>query len=73
MSYDEIEEILMPQFFYLQKPDLWKWKINALNALANDWKDNYADAVHVACDDPDERVRDKARYILNRNIRGENL
>jgi epoxyqueuosine reductase len=67
MSYAEIEEILMPQFFYLRQSDLWKWKVNALNALANAWHDGYADVVRAAFDDTDECVRAKARYVFARD------
>ncbi|MDR3240151.1 MAG: epoxyqueuosine reductase [Clostridiales bacterium] len=65
MSYKDIAAILMPRFFYLQEPELWKWKVNALNALANDWKPEYAEDVTAVLSDPNEQVREKAKWILN--------
>jgi epoxyqueuosine reductase len=67
MSYDEIAQILMPQFFYLKEPELWKFKVNALNVLANAWKEEYVEAVEAMCSDTSEQVQEKAKYILERN------
>ncbi|MDR3212145.1 MAG: epoxyqueuosine reductase [Planctomycetota bacterium] len=71
LSYEDIATILMPRFFYLQINDLWKWKVNALNVLANTWSDKYADAVRASLSDSDERVRAKAEWVLNAHGAGK--
>jgi epoxyqueuosine reductase len=65
LRYEQIAQILMPRYFYLHENDLWKWKVNALNVLANDWNQQYVDDVRVSRSDSDERVRAKAEWVLN--------
>jgi epoxyqueuosine reductase len=65
LTYEQIAQILMPRYFYLRENDLWKWKINALNALANDWNQAYAGDVEAALSDSDARVCAKAEQVLN--------
>ncbi|MDR3295062.1 MAG: hypothetical protein LBT26_04415 [Clostridiales Family XIII bacterium] len=68
MNYGQIAQILMPRYFYLHEKDLWKWKVNALNVLANGWQAEYADDVRAVLSDVDARVRAKAGWVLNSKI-----
>jgi len=67
MSYDEIGEKFAQKFFYIGADSLWKWKVNALNVLANAWKPEYASAVRAACGDGEQNVREKAEFIAREN------
>jgi epoxyqueuosine reductase len=68
MSYVDIEKILMPRYFYLKERNLWKWKVNALNALLNDWKPEYADVAKIMLSDENQQVQEKAAWALNTKI-----
>ncbi|MGM9532829.1 epoxyqueuosine reductase [Intestinibacter sp.] len=32
MDYDFLRDVMNPKFWYMSKDDMWKWKVNALNA-----------------------------------------
>ncbi|GHV17549.1 Fe-S oxidoreductase [Spirochaetia bacterium] len=71
MSYDEIAERLSPKFFYIQKESLWRWKVNAINALASGHKARHSDTADIALiknalDDEQEFVRAMARRALEK-------
>jgi epoxyqueuosine reductase len=68
MRYAEIERQLSPKFFYINKESLWRWKLNAINAMQNDYQWEYADYIEDALHDEDEYpiVRDKAKYVLEK-------
>ncbi|MDR1021162.1 MAG: hypothetical protein LBL73_10425 [Synergistaceae bacterium] len=66
MSYDEIGSILMPKFFYIKKESLWRWKLNAINVLANARAEGWVAHVERALDDGHEIVRKKAARALTK-------
>jgi epoxyqueuosine reductase len=40
LDYDYIRANLAPKFWYITPDRAWQWKVNALNALKNDWAKN---------------------------------
>jgi epoxyqueuosine reductase len=66
MSYAEIERLLMPKFFYIKKESLWRWKLDALNALANDGALDKSAYIEEMLRDEHEIVREKAAWALEK-------
>jgi epoxyqueuosine reductase len=64
LSYEEIEKYLMPKFFYIKKESLWKWKLNAINVMVNEYKEEYMGPIQHALDDKYEVVQETARRAL---------
>ncbi|MDR3309898.1 MAG: epoxyqueuosine reductase [Oscillospiraceae bacterium] len=65
-TYDELREKFSRKFHYIGADNLWKWKVTALNVLANDWQPQYAAAVRAALGDEHEAVREKAAYVARK-------
>lgn len=63
MDYEYLQNIIQPKFWYIQKQDVWKWKVNALNAMYNSWEKKYQKWVLLACYDENEKVREMANFI----------
>jgi epoxyqueuosine reductase len=65
-GYEEIEHNLMTKFFYIKKESLWRWKLNAINALVNTYQ--AGDDLHIrhSLDDTCEIVRKKAQWALEK-------
>lgn len=57
------KQFIQPRFFYLSTDELWKWKVNALNFMGNNYKDRYKVYIVEACQDNNEKIRDMARKI----------
>jgi epoxyqueuosine reductase len=68
MNYSEIEKHLVQKFFYIKKESLWRWKMNAINAMINDndYKEEYGKYIRNALEDEYEIVREKAQWALNK-------
>jgi epoxyqueuosine reductase len=64
LSYEEIENRLATKFFYIKKDSLWRWRLNAINAMVNNYKDGYKTHIKNALDDRYEIVRATARRAL---------
>ncbi|GHV55191.1 Fe-S oxidoreductase [Synergistales bacterium] len=60
MDYASLRNLLSAKFWYIPPDEMWKWKRNALNAIANNWEERYADTIMLALRDEDERVREAA-------------
>jgi epoxyqueuosine reductase len=60
MDDARLVDLLAAKFFYIDKARIWLWKINALNAMRNEYDEKYADAIKAAMSDPNERVRQMA-------------
>jgi epoxyqueuosine reductase len=73
ISYDEIEKNLTPKFFYIKKENLWRWKLNAINAMVNNHKDGYEIYIKNALDDKYKIVREKAEWALEKLKNNKNL
>jgi epoxyqueuosine reductase len=66
ISYEEIEKNLATKFFYIKKETLWRWKLNAINTMVNNYKDGYEIHIKNALDDKYEIVREKAQWALEK-------
>ncbi|UQZ88358.1 Fe-S oxidoreductase [Deltaproteobacteria bacterium Smac51] len=64
MGYEDLKLELFKRFWSIPEDKLWKWKINALNAMKNDFDDQYRPAVEAALNDEAEPVRHMARWVL---------
>jgi epoxyqueuosine reductase len=65
-SYEEIEKNLSARLFYIKKENLWRWKLNAINAMVNNYKEGYDIHIQHSLEDKYEIVREKARWALER-------
>ena len=54
---------LQPKFWYVGPERIWKWRVNALNAMCNGYKPAYAAAIEYACGSEDERVREMGVWV----------
>ncbi|EHJ00083.1 putative Fe-S protein [Clostridium sp. DL-VIII] len=66
MDYEFLENVMQPKFWYIPKDDVWKWKVNAINAMVNDYKDQYKDSIYEACKDEHEKVREMAEWAIHK-------
>jgi len=57
MSYDEIAKNLAPKYWYIGANNLWKWKIDALTVMMNDFQEDYVSAIKSGMTDTNWRVR----------------
>jgi epoxyqueuosine reductase len=64
ISYEEIEKNLAPKFFYIKKENIGRWKLNAINAMVNNYKDGYEIHIKNALDDKYKIVREMAQWAL---------
>jgi epoxyqueuosine reductase len=66
MSYEEIERRLSRKFFYINGESLWRWKLNAINAMQNDYRSEYADCIKNALKDEYPIVRERAEHAMEK-------
>ncbi len=57
---------IQPRFWYIGKDDIWQWKCNAIRVMANDDVSKYEKYFAPALADPNENVRETARWALNK-------
>lgn len=55
LDYDFLEQVMQPKFWYIDKQDVWKWKVNAINAMTNNYQEHYKDSIYAACNDSNEK------------------
>jgi epoxyqueuosine reductase len=55
MTYEEINSALASKYWYVA--DMWKWKLNALSYMLNNWDVRYTEFVNLGLNDSDKRVR----------------
>ncbi|MDR1363433.1 MAG: epoxyqueuosine reductase [Spirochaetaceae bacterium] len=65
-GYEDIENNLMKKFFYIKKESLWRWKLNAINSMVNDYKTGDEAHIRRLLDDEYEIVRKKAEWALEK-------
>jgi len=63
MDDGRLIELLADKFFYIDRERIWRWKVNALNAMLNDYNVGYADTIKAAMGDPNEEVRSMAKFV----------
>lgn len=56
-------ERVQPKFFYLSPEDLWKWKVNVLCYMCNNYKESYKSLIINACNSENNKVREIAYSI----------
>lgn len=66
MDYDFLENVMQPKFWYIPKNDVWKWKVNAINAMVNDYKAEYKEHILYACKDSNSKVREMAHWAIEK-------
>jgi len=66
MGLPEIRERLAWKFFYIKDDNLHRWKVNALNVIANTGRVDLISAVRGALSDANEEVRRKAAWAEGR-------
>jgi epoxyqueuosine reductase len=71
MDEDFYRQNIQPKFFYLSTDDLWKWKVNALNYMGNNFRENYRSYIIAACKHENEKVRDLAEVIYSELVSGK--
>lgn len=64
MDYTSLRDHLSEKFWYISEDRLWKWKVNALNAMKNSYQEAYLPAIQKARNDPAEPVRQMAEWVL---------
>ena len=64
MDYSEIERTLSAKYWYISPKNLWKWKINALTFMSNNFTESYREPVKSGEHDEDRHVRAFAKKIL---------
>jgi epoxyqueuosine reductase len=66
MDYSFLEEVMQAKFWYINKEDVWKWKVNAINAMVNDYQEKYKKYIVAARKDSHEKVREMARWAIEK-------
>lgn len=63
MEDDFYRQHIQPKFFYLSPDELWKWKVNVLRYMGNNYQDSYKPYIMSACRSDHEKVREMAQTI----------
>jgi len=66
MDYDYLGEIIQRKFWYIEKNNVWKWKINVINSMVNGYKDRYREPLLKACSDRNAGVRRTASWAIEK-------
>ncbi len=62
LDHEYLRRELTPKFWYLPEDRAWQWKVNALNAMKNQYEPEYRAPIQRALHDADERVRAMAAW-----------
>jgi len=65
MDYNEIKRVLSVKYWAISPKNLWKWKINALTFMSNNFIENYREPIELGINDKNRRVRSFAKKIKN--------
>jgi len=63
MDETRLSSLVADKFFYIGREQIWHWKVNALNAVFNNYDEKYADTIKAALNDPNDNVRRTAKII----------
>jgi epoxyqueuosine reductase len=66
MDYKYLEDIIAKKFWYISKEKAYRWKINALNTMANNFNEAYLPYIHKACTDEHTIVCAMAQWVKNK-------
>jgi epoxyqueuosine reductase len=64
MTYKEIDDVLADKYWYISRGNLWKWKLNALTYMMNNYIESYGKYINLGLQDSDKRVRNFSKKIL---------
>lgn len=65
MEEDFYREKVQPKFFYLSPEELWKWKVDVLNYMRNNYIESYKPLIINACNNENEKICEMANSICN--------
>lgn len=65
MEEDFYREKIQPKFFYVSPEDLWKWKVDVLCFMRNNYMESYKEHIIKACNNENEKIREMAYSICN--------
>jgi epoxyqueuosine reductase len=68
LSYEEIGATLS-KYWYISPNHLWKWKLNALTFMLNNYNEGYEEYINLGLKDTDKRVRAFAKKVAGRVAR----
>lgn len=63
MDEEFYKQKIQPKFFYLSPEELWKWQVNALNYMNNQFQDSFKPFFLKACKSKYREVREMAATI----------
>lgn len=73
-DYEYLRKVIQPALWYIPPEKCWKFKINALNAMLNNYSSEYLTTIEEACNDEEKVVREmeKRSFTLFREKHYEN-
>lgn len=71
MDEDVYKEKIQPKFFYVSPNDLWKWKVNVLSFMRNNYRPEYEPYIVASCENENVKLREMARSIRDEWERSE--
>jgi epoxyqueuosine reductase len=57
---------LSPVFFYVGYDKIWRWKVNALRAMAYKYEPKYLPFIKQSLNNKNELIRNMARWVLEK-------
>lgn len=63
-DYEYLQKVIQPVFWYIPFEKCWKFKINALNGMLNNYSSDYRTVIEEACYDKEKSVREMAKWVL---------
>lgn len=67
MDENKLADDLLTKFSFIRSENLWIWKVNALRAMANSYKEEYEKYFIEAQRDENEKVREMANWIIGQH------
>jgi epoxyqueuosine reductase len=68
MNYGEIERMLAAKYWYISRKKLWKWKLNALTFMNNNFVESYREPIKLGVNDKNMWVRGFAKKICSKRL-----
>ena len=65
MDAELYQEKVQPKFFYLSPAELWKWKVNVLCFMHNNYQESYRPYILAACKIEDTKIREMAQSVYS--------
>lgn len=66
MDEKTYKESIQPKFFYLTPDELWKWQVNVLNYMDNNFDIKYKSSIIESCNSKYSKVREMATAICRK-------